>query len=120
MSKEAGNLVQGVGKACKQGIARLVRVFNHHPKRLLAAPATFVPMPIFSPYSGVNPRVEFYNKFRREIEGHDRDCEKKYDGDLNTTLIFVSVCFYARPGLQNRLGPDVYDEISRSLVYSQL
>ena len=39
---------------------------------------------------GSNPRVEFYNKFQREMEDHDRDFEKKYDEDLNTTLIFVS------------------------------
>jgi len=35
--------------------------------------------------------MEFYNKFQREMEEHDRDFEKKYDEDLNTTLIFVSV-----------------------------
>jgi len=40
---------------------------------------------------GVNSRAEFYNKFQREIEEHDREFEKKYDEDLNTTLIFVSV-----------------------------
>ena len=40
--------------------------------------------------TGVNPRVEFYNKFQREMEEHDRDFEKKYDEDLNITLIFVS------------------------------
>ena len=40
---------------------------------------------------GANPRMEFYNKFQREMEEHDRDFEKKYDEDLNTTLIFVSV-----------------------------
>ena len=45
--------------------------------------------------SGVNPRVEFYNKFQREMEGHDRDFERKYDEDLNTTLIFVSACSHA-------------------------
>ena len=44
---------------------------------------------------GVNPRMEFYNKFQREMEEHDRDFEKKYDEDLNTTLIFVSICSYA-------------------------
>lgn len=77
-------------------------------------------MPDSPPDSGVNPRVEFYNKFRREMEGHDRDFEKKYDDDLNTTLVFVSVCFYAGPEFQNRLRPDAYDEVSRSLVYSQL
>ena len=26
------------------------------------------------------------------MEEHDRDFEKKYDEDLNTTLVFVSVC----------------------------
>jgi hypothetical protein len=41
--------------------------------------------------TGVNPRVEFYNKFQQEMDEHDRDFEKKYDEDLNTTLIFVSV-----------------------------
>jgi len=41
--------------------------------------------------SGANPRVEFYNKFQREIEEHDGDFDKKYDEDLNTTLIFVRV-----------------------------
>jgi len=39
---------------------------------------------------GVNPRAEFYNKFQREMEEHDRDFEKKYE-DPNTALIFVSV-----------------------------
>ena len=34
--------------------------------------------------------MEFYNKFQREMEEHDRDFEKRYDEDLNTTLIFVS------------------------------
>ena len=43
---------------------------------------------------GANPRMEFYNKFQREMEEHDRDFEKKYDEDLNTTLIFVSIHSY--------------------------
>ena len=45
---------------------------------------------------GVNPRMEFYKKFQREMDEHDRDFEKKYDEDLNTTLIFVSFCSCAR------------------------
>jgi hypothetical protein len=40
---------------------------------------------------GVNPRARFHNKFQREVEEHDQDLEKKYDEDLNTTLIFVSI-----------------------------
>ena len=35
-------------------------------------------------------RVEFYDKFQREADEFDRDFMKKYDEDLNTTLIFVS------------------------------
>ena len=38
-------------------------------------------------------RVEFYDKFQREADEYDRDFMKKYDEDLNTTLIFVSACF---------------------------
>lgn len=37
-----------------------------------------------------NPRVEFYDKFQCEADEYDRDFMKKYDEDLNTTLIFVS------------------------------
>ena len=40
---------------------------------------------------GANPRTIFHNKFQREIEEHDQDLEKKYDEDLNTSLIFVSI-----------------------------
>ena len=34
--------------------------------------------------------MEFYNKFQREMEEHDRGFEGKWNEDLNTTLIFVS------------------------------
>ena len=47
---------------------------------------------------GIDPRTEFYNRFQREIEEHDRDFEKKYGGDLDATLIFVSVCSLAERG----------------------
>lgn len=40
-------------------------------------------------------RVEFYDKFQREADEYDRDFMKKYDEDLNTTLIFVS--FFSFP-----------------------
>ena len=35
-------------------------------------------------------RMEFYDKYKREADGHDKDFIKKYDKDLNITLIFVS------------------------------
>ena len=38
-----------------------------------------------------NPHVEFYEKFERAADDHDRDFIKKYEEDLNTTLIFVSI-----------------------------
>ena len=38
-----------------------------------------------------NARVDFYDKFQRAADDYDRDFIKKYDEDLDTTLIFVSV-----------------------------
>ena len=42
------------------------------------------------PGTASSARVEFYNKFKRAANDHDRDFIKKYDEDMNTTLIFVS------------------------------
>jgi len=41
-------------------------------------------------------RVGFCDKFQREADGCDRDFMKKYDEDLNTTLIFMSF-FHIHP-----------------------
>jgi hypothetical protein len=35
-------------------------------------------------------RAKFYETYHREAEEYDREFIKKYDEDLNTTLIFVS------------------------------
>jgi hypothetical protein len=35
-------------------------------------------------------RAKFYEKYRKEAEEYDKEFLKKYDEDLNTTLIFVS------------------------------
>ena len=44
-----------------------------------------------------DPRAKFYDMYRHEAEEYDRDFIKKYDEDLNTTLIFVSlVCWSDR------------------------
>ena len=45
-----------------------------------------------------DPATEFYNKFQRAADDHDQGFIKRYDDDLNTTLIFVSV-FPARPNI---------------------
>ena len=37
-------------------------------------------------------RTDFFSVYRRESEESDRDYARKYDEDLNTSLIFVSRC----------------------------
>ena len=34
-------------------------------------------------------RGQFYERYRKEAEGYDKEFLKKHDEDLNTTLIFV-------------------------------
>ena len=36
-------------------------------------------------------QARFYEIYREEAKDHDKEFTKKYDGDLNTTLIFVSL-----------------------------
>jgi len=43
------------------------------------------------PSAQEDPRAKFYDVYRREAEEYDREFIKKYDEDLNTTLIFVSL-----------------------------
>jgi len=43
------------------------------------------------PSAEEDPRATFYAMYRREAEEYDREFIKKYDEDLNTTLIFVSL-----------------------------
>ena len=46
-------------------------------------------------------RQEFYDKFQREANERDRDLTERYESDLDTTLIFVSVfsCIYLGRGV---------------------
>ena len=43
----------------------------------------------FQPIKTDDPRVDFYTMYKREATEYDTDYIKKYDEDLNTTLIFV-------------------------------
>ena len=43
----------------------------------------------FQPIKTDDPRVDFYTMYKRESTEYDIDYVKKYDEDLNTTLIFV-------------------------------
>ena len=36
-------------------------------------------------------RAQFFEHYRKEAEDYDKEFMKKYDEDLNTTLIFVSL-----------------------------
>ena len=38
-------------------------------------------------------RSRFYETYYNQAQEHDKESVKKYDDDLNTTLIFVSLCF---------------------------
>ena len=43
----------------------------------------------FQPAKTDDPRLDFYTVYKREANEYDADYVKKYDEDLNTTLIFV-------------------------------
>ena len=43
----------------------------------------------FQPIKTDDPRLDFYTMYKREATEYDTDYVKKYDEDLNTTLIFV-------------------------------
>ncbi|KAF9780418.1 hypothetical protein BJ322DRAFT_1112420 [Thelephora terrestris] len=42
----------------------------------------------FQPIKNEDPRLDFYTMYKREATEYDIDHVKKYDEDLNTTLIF--------------------------------
>ena len=54
----------------------------------------------FQPIKTEDPRVDFYTMYKRESAEYDADYIKKYDEDLNTTLIFVN---YSSSYLVNHL-----------------
>ena len=43
----------------------------------------------FQPIKTGDPRQDFYTMYKRESTEYDMEYVKKYDEDLNTTLIFV-------------------------------
>ena len=47
----------------------------------------------FQPIKNDDARLDFYTMYKKEAVEYDTDYVKKYDEDLNTTLIFVS-CLY--------------------------
>jgi hypothetical protein len=49
----------------------------------------FTAKPTGAEKKGPTPRAEFYAKYKQEAEHADKNFQKKYEEDLNTTLIFV-------------------------------
>ena len=47
------------------------------------------------PIKNDDPRLDFYTMYKREATEYDTDYVKKYDEDLNTTLIFVCGASFA-------------------------
>jgi hypothetical protein len=41
--------------------------------------------------------IEFYDEFQRKANEYDRDFVEKYERDLNTIVVFVSVLSHIRP-----------------------
>jgi len=64
----------------------------------------------FPPIKTDDPRLDFYTMYKREATEYDTDYVKKYDEDLNTTLIFaglfsaVSTAFVIN--VHSKLKPD--------------
>jgi len=52
----------------------------------------------FQPIKTDDPRLDFYTMYKREATEYDTDHVKKYDEDLNTTLIFVR-CISSAPAI---------------------
>ena len=51
----------------------------------------------FEPLRTNDPRTDFFAIYRKESADFDRDYARKYDEDLNTSLIFVSDSTRTRP-----------------------
>lgn len=47
----------------------------------------------FKPIKNDDPRLDFYTTYKKEATDYDTDYLKKYDEDLNITLIFVCLSF---------------------------
>ena len=68
--------------------ARYLPCFNNIPFTIRSfqdALRTF-----FQPIKNDDARLDFYTMYKKEATEYDTDYVKKYDEDLNTTLIFVS------------------------------
>lgn len=86
-----------VGKRTHSGSARSaeVRPFESCNRFLRSVPNSLHSLhsalkEFFDPLRTNNSRTDFFTVYRKEADEFDRDYAKKYDEDLNTSLIFVS------------------------------
>lgn len=49
----------------------------------------------FQPIKNEDPQLDFYTIYKREATEYDAEYMKKYNEDLNTTLIFVRVLMFS-------------------------
>jgi len=60
--------------------------------------------PLLNKNGSSDPRTMFYTKFKEEVDEHDDDLQKMHGGDLDTTLIFVSLFPLTEPTWLMRSG----------------
>ena len=53
-------------------------------------------------------QTQFYQEYRKVAEEYDKDFLKKYEEDLNTTLIFVSLSGFSRTLVDKRIRLDSF------------
>ena len=92
---------------------------QHHPSFVLltadwASSIQDALRSFFQPIKTDDPRLDFYAMYKREATEYDMDYIKKYDEDLNTTLIFVR---RPQPPLFSIISPV---PVGRSVLSSQL
>ena len=78
-------------------MVRPIRLVTVAPKPLLTSKYSLhsALKEFFEPLRTNDPRTDFFTVYRRESGEFDRDYAKKYEEDLNTSLIFVSRLFSA-------------------------
>ena len=63
-----------------------------------------------------DPRGRFYEDYRKEAEEYDREFMKKYDEDLNTTLIFVSFVWFSGVRMLTRSQAGLFSAVTSAFI----
>jgi len=68
------------------------------------------------PSTQEDPRARFFEDYRNEAEEYDREFMKKYDEDLNTTLIFVSLVWCPSVRVLTRLQAGLFSAVTSAFI----